>query len=77
MQKRLDVDTLDNMIDYCLYKNKPKLTQELINEIHPDINVPYNSLNIAVGRQRSGKTQTIIREIIKISNTSIIINFII
>ena len=68
MQKRLDVDTLDDMIDYCLYKNKPKLTQELITEIHPDINVPYNSLNIAVGRQRSGKTQTIIREIIKISN---------
>ena len=70
INKKLDVDKIDNMINYCLYKNQPKLKQELINEIHPDINIPYNSLNIAVGRQRSGKTQTIIREIIKISNIS-------
>ena len=68
MQNSLNIGALDDMIDYCLYKNRPALNQELIKEIHPDINVSYNSLNIAVGRQRSGKTQCIIREIIKISN---------
>ena len=67
---QLNVEEIDDLIDFCLYKNKDKLNQELINNIHPDINVQYNSLNIAVGRQRSGKTQTIIREIIKISNFS-------
>ena len=64
----IDLNELDYMIDECLQSNKPKLDDELIKEIHPQINVQYNSLNIAVGRQRSGKTHTIIREIIKISN---------
>lgn len=63
----LDINELDFLIDECLRNNKSKLNDELINEIHPQINVQYNSLNIAVGRQRSGKTHTIIREIIKIS----------
>ena len=67
-QQDLDLGMLDKMINYCLHKNKSKLDDELIKEIHPQINVQYNSLNIAVGRQRSGKTHTIIREIIKISN---------
>ena len=60
MSNNLNVKQIDDLIDYCLEKNQSKLKQELINEIHPDINVSYNSLNIAVGRQRSGKTHTII-----------------
>lgn len=64
----LDLSRLDEMINYCLESNLNKLEDELIREIHPQINVQYNSLNIAVGRQRSGKTYSIIREIIKISN---------
>ena len=68
LNRNIDLNELDYMIDECLQSNKPKLDDELIKEIHPQINVQYNSLNIAVGRQRSGKTHTIIREIIKISN---------
>lgn len=66
--RNLDLCEIDYMIDECLQNNQNKLSDELIKEIHPQINVQYNSLNIAVGRQRSGKTHTIIREIIKISN---------
>ena len=69
-QQELDLDMLDNMINYCLKKNKPKLQDELIKKIHDQIYVQYNTLNIAVGRQRSGKTHSIIKEIIKISQVS-------
>jgi len=62
-----DLEELDSQISDCLEENKDNLNTELINQIHPDVNIPYNSLNIAVGRQRSGKTFTIIRELIKIS----------
>ena len=55
---------LDKMINYCLHKNKSKLDDELISKIHNQVYVQYNTLNIAVGRQRCGKTHTIIKEII-------------
>lgn len=69
-QNELDVDLIDEMINLYLKKNQPKLQDELIKKIHDEIYVQYNTLNIAVGRQRSGKTHTIIKEIIKISHVS-------
>lgn len=39
----------------------------LIKEIHPDINVRYNSVNVIVGKQSLGKTVVALEEIIKIS----------
>lgn len=39
----------------------------LINEIHPDINVRLNSVNVLVGKQSLGKTVVALEEIIKIS----------
>ena len=69
-QDELDVDVIDEMINLYLEKNQPKLQDELIKKIHDEIYVQYNTLNIAVGRQRSGKTHTIIKEIIKISHVS-------
>ena len=69
-QQDLDLGMLDKMINYCLHKNKSKLDDELISKIHNQVYVQYNTLNIAVGRQRSGKTHTIIKEIIKISAVS-------
>ena len=69
-QDELDVDMIDEMINLYLEKNQPKLQDELIKKIHDEIYVQYNTLNIAVGRQRSGKTHTIIKEIIKISHVS-------
>ena len=70
LQRELDLDMIDSMINFCLNKNKFKLQDELIKKIHDQIYVQYNTLNIAVGRQRSGKTHTIIKEIIKISQVS-------
>ena len=69
-QQDLDLGMLDKMINYCLHKNKSKLDDELISKIHKQVYVQYNTLNIAVGRQRCGKTHTIIKEIIKISAVS-------
>ena len=69
-QQDLDLGMLDKMINYCLHKNKSKLDDELISKIHNQVYVQYNTLNIAVGRQRCGKTHTIIKEIIKISAVS-------
>ena len=39
----------------------------LINELHPDINVRLNSVNVIVGKQSSGKTVAALEEIIKLS----------
>ena len=39
----------------------------LINELHPDINVHLNSVNVIVGKQGSGKTVVALEEIIKLS----------
>ena len=42
-------------------------TDMLISEIHEDINVRYNSVNVIVGKQSMGKTVIALEEIIKIS----------
>lgn len=39
----------------------------LINELHPDINIRLNSVNVIVGKQGSGKTVVALEEIIKLS----------
>lgn len=39
----------------------------LISNIHPDVNIKYNSVNVIVGKQSSGKTVIALEEIIKIS----------
>jgi hypothetical protein len=41
-------------------------TQQMQSEIHPDIYIYYNSINLLVGRRGSGKTYNVIRDIIKI-----------
>lgn len=50
-----------------LHTNGSKTSSALISEIHPDINVRYNSVNVIVGKQSLGKTVVAIEEIIKIS----------
>ncbi len=47
--------------------NSNKSTDNLIKEIHPDIKVRYNSVNVIVGKQCLGKTVVALEEIIKIS----------
>jgi len=64
-----NVEELDEVIKNLLDENRDSLNNELNRQIHPDVNIMYNTLNIAVGRQRSGKTFSIIKELIKISRT--------
>ena len=58
---------IDNLMNDCLNKNKDKVIHSLIKKIHPEINTYYNSVNIFVGKQGSGKTLSCLEEIIKIS----------
>ena len=50
--------------------NNNSTATESISKIHPEINCYYNSVNVFVGRQGSGKTLQAITEIIKISKVS-------
>jgi len=59
---------IDNAMNIVAEENKNDLSTALITKI-PNSNCYYNSINIAVGRQRSGKTYSIIKEIIRISHT--------
>ena len=47
--------------------NNDSVKTEAISKIHPEINTYYNSVNVYVGRQSSGKGFQAITEIIKIS----------
>lgn len=62
--------TYDNYIEKLMTQNakdnKSALNSELINKI-PLTDVYTNSITVAVGKQRSGKTRKIIKEIIKVS----------
>lgn len=60
-------DDLDTIINCALEVNSQRIDHALIKKIHPDINIYYNSVNIFVGKQGSGKTLNGIKEIIKIS----------
>ena len=43
LQRELDLDMIDSMINFCLNKNKFKLQDELIKKIHDQIYVQYNT----------------------------------
>ena len=47
--------------------NQSKTSGAMISEIHPDINIKYNSVNVIVGKQSLGKTVVALEEIIKVS----------
>ena len=49
------------------FQNNDSIKGALINDIHPDINIKYNSVNVIVGKQSLGKTVVALEEIIKIS----------
>lgn len=50
-----------------LQDQRQMLSGAAIQEIHPDINVKFNSVNVIVGKQSLGKTVIAIEEIIKIA----------
>lgn len=50
-----------------LQSQDSEMLESRIVEIHPDINVKFNSVNVIVGKQSLGKTVIAIEEIIKIA----------
>ena len=42
-------------------------SNKLINKIDDDINFKYNSFNICIGKQSTGKTTSVLKELIKLS----------
>ena len=53
-------------VSETLLNQKNIISGSFIDEIHPDINVRYNSVNVIVGKQGQGKTVIALQEIIKI-----------
>ena len=66
MEADYENDYVDAAMDVMARVNRVKLNHALIKKI-PHSFLYYNSVTIAVGKQRSGKTYSYIREIIKIS----------
>ena len=60
-------DVVNDFVNKSLTINSDQLSENLIKEIHPDISIKYNSVNVIVGKQSSGKTVIALTEIIKIS----------
>ena len=61
-------ESLQDEIDEAL--NNESIKTESISKIHDEINCYYNSVNVFVGRQSSGKGYQALTEIIKISRVS-------
>ena len=59
---------VNNQVNQCLKKSLCKNGNgNLINKLHPDIDVRLNSLNVYVGKQGSSKTVSALTQIIKLS----------
>ena len=52
---------MNSLKTYAMSKN-----ENLISEIHPEVNIRLNSVNVVVGKQSSGKTVIALKEIIKL-----------
>jgi len=57
----VDADIIESMTD-----NETTQLDNQITQIHPDSNIFYNSINIALGEQGTGKTFYFFREILKL-----------
>ena len=62
----LKLDFIKDRISESLNDNIDSLSGALIKNIHPDIHIKYNSVNVIVGKQSMGKTVVALEEIIKI-----------
>ena len=59
---------VNDLLDYELNKDT---SNKLISYIDKDINFKYNSFNICIGKQGTGKTTSILKELIKLSMKNI------
>lgn len=62
--------SLENMVKthvmHTLKNYAMDTNESLISEIHPEVNIRLNSVNVIVGKQSSGKTVIALKEIIKL-----------
>lgn len=56
-------DEIDNLINYELNNSN---VNKYISLVHPDIDLKYNSLNIAIGKPGTSKTTTFMKTMIKL-----------
>ena len=63
---KMSLKQLDQLITKALNASTPKHSGNLIQPIHPDVTIKYNSVNVIVGKQSSGKTVIALQEIIKL-----------
>ena len=59
-------ESVRKRVSEILNNQKNDMVGAFIEDIHPDINVKYNSVNVIVGKQGQGKTVIALQEIIKI-----------
>ena len=62
----MSLKQLDQLITQALRTSTPKHSGNLIQPIHPDVMIRYNSVNVIVGKQSTGKTVIALQEIIKL-----------
>ena len=62
----IDENELNKYISSLFSKKDPSVKDQ-IEEIHPQIDFYYNSFNICLGKQGSGKTALCLKELIKLS----------
>jgi hypothetical protein len=66
----VDVDDIAELSKTIVKENTEVLKREGLRAIHPAVHAYYNSINLFVGRQGTGKTHTAMNEIAKISRVS-------
>ena len=57
----------NRLLQHSLDASSNKLTKGRIACIHPEIYIKYSSVNVFLGKQGTGKTFTLIRELVKMS----------
>ena len=57
-------DVVDNILNKELNKDTKN---KLITYVDDDVNFKYNSFNICIGKQSTGKTTSVLKELIKLS----------
>ena len=60
-------DCVDDILNYELNKNASNCSDKMICEINENINFKFNSFNVCIGKQGTGKTTSVLKELIKLS----------
>ena len=68
MESEIDLDAYVNkLLSTELGCESNKSSDKMICNVNPDINFKYNSFNVCIGKQGTGKTTSVLKELIKLS----------